>query len=52
MGVLLVALVYIERSKPHLTIATEDWARERVFLGALILAAKVRFHLSWSCDCV
>lgn len=41
VGVLLVALVYIERAKPHLTIETMDWAHERVFLGALILASKV-----------
>jgi hypothetical protein len=40
IGVLLVALVYINRSQPHLSIETEEWARERVFLGALILAAK------------
>ena len=40
--VLLVALVYIDRAKPHLQIALEQWACERVFLGALILANKVR----------
>lgn len=39
--VLLVALVYIDRAKPHLQIALEQWACERVFLGALILANKV-----------
>lgn len=38
--VLLVALVYIDRAKPHLQIALEQWACERVFLGALILANK------------
>ncbi|KAF7367590.1 Cyclin N-terminal domain-containing protein [Mycena sanguinolenta] len=37
---LLVALVYISRSKHHLSIALEQWALERVFLGALILASK------------
>ena len=42
--VLLVALVYIDRAKPHLQIALEQWACERVFLGALILANKVRTH--------
>ena len=40
--VLLVTLVYIDRAKPHLQIALEQWACERVFLGALILANKVR----------
>ena len=39
--VLLVTLVYIDRAKPHLQIALEQWACERVFLGALILANKV-----------
>lgn len=38
---LLVSLVYIDRAKPHLQIALEQWACERVFLGALILANKV-----------
>ncbi|KAI0807992.1 hypothetical protein C8Q74DRAFT_1213735 [Fomes fomentarius] len=37
---LLVTLVYIERAKPHIQIALEQWANERVFLGALILANK------------
>ncbi|KAJ3475210.1 hypothetical protein NLI96_g11986 [Meripilus lineatus] len=37
---LLVTLVYIDRAKPHLQIALEQWACERVFLGALILANK------------
>ncbi|KAG6329249.1 hypothetical protein ID866_9839, partial [Astraeus odoratus] len=37
---LLVALVYIDRAKPHLQIALEEWACERVFLGALIIASK------------
>ncbi|KAI0748715.1 hypothetical protein C8Q80DRAFT_1103380 [Daedaleopsis nitida] len=37
---LLVSLVYIERAKPHIQIALEQWANERVFLGALILANK------------
>ena len=41
---LLVTLVYIERAKPHIQIALEQWANERVFLGALILANKVRSH--------
>ncbi|KAJ7237447.1 hypothetical protein B0H12DRAFT_1204374 [Mycena haematopus] len=37
---LLVALVYIARSRHHLSIALEEWALERVFLGALITASK------------
>ncbi|KAJ7711797.1 Cyclin, N-terminal domain-containing protein, partial [Mycena metata] len=37
---LLTALVYIDRSRPHLCIAVEKWALERVFLGALIVASK------------
>ena len=41
--VILASLVYIHRAKPHLSIGTEQWACERVFLGALILAAKVSF---------
>lgn len=38
---LLATLVYIDRAKPHLHIALEEWALERVFLGALIVASKV-----------
>jgi hypothetical protein len=41
MGVLLVTLVYIHRSRPHLSIEAEDWALHRIFLGALIIASKV-----------
>ncbi|KAJ7481026.1 hypothetical protein B0H11DRAFT_1863347 [Mycena galericulata] len=37
---ILVALVYMERARPHLSISLEQWALERVFLGALIVAAK------------
>ncbi|KAI0672652.1 hypothetical protein C8Q78DRAFT_671394 [Trametes maxima] len=37
---LLVTLVYIDRAKPHIQIALEQWANERVFLGALIVANK------------
>ncbi|TFK36410.1 hypothetical protein BDQ12DRAFT_249962 [Crucibulum laeve] len=36
----LAALVYIDRAKPHLHIALEEWALERVFLGAIIVASK------------
>ncbi|KAL7283836.1 hypothetical protein ACG7TL_003276 [Trametes sanguinea] len=43
---LLVTLVYINRAKPHIQIALEQWANERVFLGALILANKVRIPSS------
>jgi hypothetical protein len=46
MPTLLVTLVYIQRAKAHLQIALEQWACERVFLGALILASKV--HTSTS----
>ncbi|KAJ3933711.1 MAG: hypothetical protein NXY57DRAFT_997699 [Lentinula lateritia] len=38
--VVLVSLAYIDRAKPHLHIALEEWALERVFLGALIVASK------------
>lgn len=41
--VVLASLVYIHRAMPYLSIGTEQWACERVFLGALILAAKVCF---------
>ncbi|KAI1791762.1 hypothetical protein LXA43DRAFT_392742 [Ganoderma leucocontextum] len=37
---ILVSLVYIDRAKPHIQIALEQWANERVFLGAIILANK------------
>ncbi|KAJ6521451.1 hypothetical protein DFH09DRAFT_1047888 [Mycena vulgaris] len=37
---LLTALVYVARARPHLSIAMEEWALERVFLGALITASK------------
>ena len=50
MPVLLVTLVYIARASPNLHIGpkTEDWACERVFLGALMVASKVRSSLSLS----
>jgi hypothetical protein len=38
---ILAALVYIDRARPHLHIALEEWALERVFLGAIIVASKV-----------
>jgi hypothetical protein len=43
MPVILATLVYLNRAKPHLHIALEEWANERVFLGAIIVASKVRF---------
>ncbi|KAF9645743.1 hypothetical protein BDM02DRAFT_3080647, partial [Thelephora ganbajun] len=39
-AVVLVALVYIKRAKPHLRITAERWACERIFVGALVLAGK------------
>ncbi|KAJ7453095.1 hypothetical protein FB451DRAFT_1373843 [Mycena latifolia] len=36
----LTALVYVHRARPHLSIALEEWALERVWLGALISASK------------
>jgi hypothetical protein len=44
--VILASLVYIDRAKPHLHIALEEWALERVFLGAVIVASKVCFPFS------
>jgi len=38
--VVLASLAYIDRAKPHLHIALEEWALERVFLGSLIVASK------------
>jgi len=40
LPVVLATLVYLDRAKPHLHIALEEWANERVFLGALIVASK------------
>jgi hypothetical protein len=39
--VVLASLVYLNRARAHLHIALEEWANERVFLGALITASKV-----------
>jgi len=39
--ILLVTLVYIYRSRPHLSVEAEEWAFHRVFLGALMVASKV-----------
>ncbi|KAF9649704.1 hypothetical protein BDM02DRAFT_3166264 [Thelephora ganbajun] len=40
LPIILVALVYIERSRQHLSIELEQWACERIFLGALVVASK------------
>ncbi|TCD60940.1 hypothetical protein EIP91_009274 [Steccherinum ochraceum] len=40
VSVLLVTLVYLDRAKDYLRISQEQWAHERVFLGALICAHK------------
>jgi len=44
MPTLLATLVYIDRARPQLHIGLEQWALERVFLGALIVASKVKLH--------
>lgn len=41
LPIILVALVYIEHARPHLFIELEQWACERIFLGALVVASKV-----------
>jgi hypothetical protein len=41
LPVVLATLVYLNRARPHLHIALEEWANERVFLGAIIVASKV-----------
>lgn len=46
--VVLATLVYLNRAKPHLHIALEEWANERVFLGALIVASKVSIAIPTS----
>lgn len=38
----LVAIVYLDRAKRQMRISKGDWACERAFLGALLLAYKVR----------
>jgi len=40
LPVLLGTLVYLDRARPHLQLSLEEWACERVFLGALICANK------------
>lgn len=46
---ILVSLVYVNRAKPHLQIALEEWACERVFLGAVMVASKVHFLFRFLC---
>ncbi|PSR73903.1 hypothetical protein PHLCEN_2v10261 [Hermanssonia centrifuga] len=45
LPVLLGTLVYLDRARPHLQLSLEEWACERVFLGALICANK---NVHWS----
>jgi hypothetical protein len=42
---ILVALLYLRNAKPHLCAPPLDWMLHRLFLGALVLATKVR-HIS------
>ena len=43
----LVALLYLRRAKAHMDIPPVQWVLHRLFVGALILATKVR-HISRS----
>ena len=45
MPVVLVTLAYLDRAKSHLYIGPSQWAHERVFLGALMVASKVCHHV-------
>lgn len=38
---ILVTLIYLRRSRAHLSVGAEKWVLHRVFLGALVLAHKV-----------
>ena len=42
---ILVALLYLRRVKAHMDVPPLDWVLHRLFIGALILATKVR-HIS------
>lgn len=44
---ILVALLYLKRAKLYLDVPPLDWILHRLFLGALVLATKVR-HISRS----
>lgn len=47
--VIVTLLVYLDRAKPHLRIALAEWKLERVFLGAVIAASKVRsLTIAWT----
>lgn len=46
LPIILVALIYIERSRPHLFVELEQWACERIFLGALVVASKVSVYFA------
>lgn len=41
MGVLLVALSYVDRVRPRVTLGSTEWACEKLFLGAVMAAVKV-----------
>ncbi|KAI0922034.1 hypothetical protein AcW1_004146 [Taiwanofungus camphoratus] len=40
MGVLLVALSYVDRVRPRVTLGSTEWACEKLFLGAVMAAVK------------
>ena len=42
MPVILGTLVYVHKAKPYLWIKHKEWVFERVFLGAVMLASKVK----------
>ncbi|KAH8832940.1 hypothetical protein DL96DRAFT_1811510 [Flagelloscypha sp. PMI_526] len=49
MPTILATLVYIDRVRPRLHIMCEDFAFERVFLGALIVARKFIHDCNYRC---
>lgn len=48
LATVLVALVYLERSRKNLRVSIGFWACERALVGALILANKVRIFQSFA----
>ncbi|PCH41564.1 hypothetical protein WOLCODRAFT_163204 [Wolfiporia cocos MD-104 SS10] len=51
MQILLVALAYIDRTHESLKSSFgEEWACERVLLGAIIVASKYTFERSWKTE--
>jgi Na+/H+ antiporter NhaC len=42
LAVVLVAIIYIQRTEQNMGIDMERWTYERVAIGALIVASKVR----------